>query len=571
MICPNCHDTLPEGLYICFHCGASLDKLDAVTESLCKGCNNPLPEGLESCFNCGMLQGEADIPDPVPQPTDAMGVNTPIMREAVKTVTVTDGGKTGHKAILAAVLALIVIVGGLAGVHFTGLVTLPFLPERSAASEDGTTLIAETPGVPENSGGEWREISFDGSGINDERLAEMIASGEIPADVTELRLNNNQISDLTPLSGLSDLRFLWLHENQVSDLSPLSGLDNLEGLFIDRNHINSVEALRRLTRLAHLHMNNNQTSDLSPLSGLTNLEQLALTNNDVSDISPLGGLTELTHLYLEVSRISDISPLSELKNLEVLYLSAGQINDVTPLYGLNNLTDLRLMGNPLSPEQIENLRSELPATQIDIFDSGAGDDFSAPDEREEISVEVSEEYLERTEHSVSFNMELVGLLGRTNGDLRAVFGNEAYCEIWRGGTPVVSYDTPDTAKSFINFWLDSDYDEMIEVWENSPGVSSTENVWPDHFTVGAIEIWEDSIPRMYNSTEYYITPDMMNESFGQSPEMHFVSVYDHVMDGYAFDVWNSEYILDDYILNVTFRENGREGSKYVFYSLLSRR
>ncbi len=69
---------------------------------------------------------------------------------------------------------------------------------------------------------------------------------------TELSLNNNQITDLTPLSGLTNLTALNLEENQIADLTPLSGLTNL----------------------TTLNLANNQIADLRPLSGLTKLSSL---------------------------------------------------------------------------------------------------------------------------------------------------------------------------------------------------------------------------------------------------------------------------------------------------------
>jgi Leucine-rich repeat (LRR) protein len=51
-------------------------------------------------------------------------------------------------------------------------------------------------------------ISLSSKGITDELLAEMISNGEIPQNVTNLCLLNNQISDLTPLAELTNLQFL---------------------------------------------------------------------------------------------------------------------------------------------------------------------------------------------------------------------------------------------------------------------------------------------------------------------------------------------------------------------------
>jgi Leucine-rich repeat (LRR) protein len=55
--------------------------------------------------------------------------------------------------------------------------------------------------------------------ITNERLAEMVASGRIPPNVTTLILVTNQISDISPLSGLTNLVHLELGINQITVVS----------------------------------------------------------------------------------------------------------------------------------------------------------------------------------------------------------------------------------------------------------------------------------------------------------------------------------------------------------------
>ncbi|MBT7743129.1 MAG: hypothetical protein HN727_15090 [Opitutae bacterium] len=76
-------------------------------------------------------------------------------------------------------------------------------------------------------------------------------------------------------SGSTEL-ILWTGVNQISDLSPLKGLTNLKELWLSDNEI----------------------SDLSPLKGLTDLRVLVLTKNKISDLSPLKGLMNLKELWL---------------------------------------------------------------------------------------------------------------------------------------------------------------------------------------------------------------------------------------------------------------------------------
>jgi Leucine-rich repeat (LRR) protein len=55
-----------------------------------------------------------------------------------------------------------------------------------------------------------------------------------------LRLNRNRIRDIGPLSGLSNLQYLYLDSNQVNDINPLSGLTALDWLGMNSNIVFDV-------------------------------------------------------------------------------------------------------------------------------------------------------------------------------------------------------------------------------------------------------------------------------------------------------------------------------------------
>jgi len=105
--------------------------------------------------------------------------------------------------------------------------------------------------------------------------------------------SNTQISDLSPVSGLVNLRELWLDNTQVSDLGALSGLVNLTGLSLDNTQVSDLGALSGLVNLTGLSLDNTQVSDLGALSGLVNLTGLGLNDTQVSDLRPLQSLEKL--------------------------------------------------------------------------------------------------------------------------------------------------------------------------------------------------------------------------------------------------------------------------------------
>ncbi|NKQ39252.1 MAG: hypothetical protein HF967_07280, partial [Methanosarcinales archaeon] len=175
----------------------------------------------------------------------------------------------------------------------------------------------------------------------------------------------NQITDISPLSGLTSLTSLHLGGNQITDISPLSGLTSLTSIGLGGNQITDLSPLSSLNSLIWLNLGGNQITDISPLSGLTSLTSLHLWNNQITDLSPLSGLTSLTSLCLWGTQITDLSPLSSLTSLTWLRLAWNQITDISPLSGLTSLTSLSLEWNQITDITTLSELTELRNLNID--------------------------------------------------------------------------------------------------------------------------------------------------------------------------------------------------------------
>ena len=192
-------------------------------------------------------------------------------------------------------------------------------------------------------------------------------------NLTGLDLQNNNISDISALSALKNLIQLELNNNNISDISALLTLKNLHTLYLHSNNISDISALSTLKNLHTLYLHSNNISDISALSGLTNLTSLWLQDNNISDISALSALKNLTQLELNNNNISDISALSALKNLTWLYLHNNNISDISPLLALNltgtewSSTGLSLQYNPLS---YTSINTHIPAMQANGIEIG---------------------------------------------------------------------------------------------------------------------------------------------------------------------------------------------------------
>ncbi|MBW4623491.1 MAG: leucine-rich repeat domain-containing protein [Cyanosarcina radialis HA8281-LM2] len=122
------------------------------------------------------------------------------------------------------------------------------------------------------------EVLLKEAEAKDCQTADLILSRLISLD-----LSYDRITDLKPISTLTNLTSLEIFYNQIADLQPLSNLTNLRDLYLGANQIKDITPLSNLTNLKTLHLFGNQITDIKPLSSLTTLTILSLDNNPIAD------------------------------------------------------------------------------------------------------------------------------------------------------------------------------------------------------------------------------------------------------------------------------------------------
>ena len=179
---------------------------------------------------------------------------------------------------------------------------------------------------------------------------DLISDISVIANLTGLedfRCWNCNVTDLTPLSGLSRLKVLFLASNdRLRDLAPLSGLTGLVELSVYWSDVRELAPLSNLVNLETLRVSYNPIDgDITPLSGLTKLRVLGVADADFGDLSPLRALTDLEFLEVRTSDIVDIAPLAGMTKLRILWLGQNEIEDLSPLRALPDLRFLDLIRN----------------------------------------------------------------------------------------------------------------------------------------------------------------------------------------------------------------------------------
>ena len=220
--------------------------------------------------------------------------------------------------------------------------------------------------------------------------------------LTDLRLSENEIADVSPLQGMTSLTALYLQGNAIFDLAPLAGMTSLTDLRLYNNLVSDVAPLVANVGLGQgdsvdLHRNPlgatsheahiptlirrgvdvdfDEGAELPPEMediGLREATQKALyaygdfanvlgldgSGRGIENLTGLEGATGIRGLFLDRNKIADISSLAGLGSLVVLTLAHNVVEDWAPLAGLSSLRYLALDGTALG---------ELPRLPRSVF------------------------------------------------------------------------------------------------------------------------------------------------------------------------------------------------------------
>lgn len=180
-------------------------------------------------------------------------------------------------------------------------------------------------------------------------------------NLTNKNLTDNDIKNLKYMKNVTEI---ILSNNQLTDLSPLSGLTQLEKLTFHDNNVSDISFAKKLTKLKVFGAGNNGIKDISALSGHSELEELWLYGNNISNISALKGCKKIKKVDLSNNRITDLTPLCNSTGIIDLKASNNKLNgNLKVIKGLTISGTLYVDGNGYSEDTLtqyinENLYSD---------------------------------------------------------------------------------------------------------------------------------------------------------------------------------------------------------------------
>lgn len=157
------------------------------------------------------------------------------------------------------------------------------------------------------------------------------------------------VDSLVGLQHFVNLEYFWAEFNEISDLSPLSGLSALEVLQLDGNRVTDLTPIAGLTSLRLLGFWDNGPVRIGEAGEGDGVDEYC--RDGISDISPLAGLVNVEILYLSCNNVSDLSAVGNMESLQLAFVIGNRITSIAPLEGLTSLRALRFSDNLVASDE----------------------------------------------------------------------------------------------------------------------------------------------------------------------------------------------------------------------------
>lgn len=198
------------------------------------------------------------------------------------------------------------------------------------------------------------------------------------ADLCGCGLSDGQMLELR--ARYSDVKFVWLIRVAGWEIrTDIKGFSTGQrhafpdgaGSFIGPKHSyrsfrsSDFENLTLCTDLVALDVGHcTNIGDIDFIARLPKLKYLVVSLCDITDISALAAQTELEFLEIKYNYIKDLSPLAVCTKIRFLNCANNEISDFSAVKNMPHLERFWMSMNRFTMAQVEQLRAEMPNTQI---------------------------------------------------------------------------------------------------------------------------------------------------------------------------------------------------------------
>lgn len=162
-----------------------------------------------------------------------------------------------------------------------------------------------------------------------------------------------EVSDLSPLSNLLNLKEFSAEGSLISDLKPLKKLKKIQELKLSHNPISSLDGIGELERIKVLYLEMCNINTLYPIRNYSKLVDFRVSNNNIDNIDFLSNNHMLTRVEFANNRVSKINHLSLCADLENITFYNNNVTDISQLYKLKKLKYIYPSGNSIDQTQIK--------------------------------------------------------------------------------------------------------------------------------------------------------------------------------------------------------------------------
>lgn len=192
-------------------------------------------------------------------------------------------------------------------------------------------------------------------------------------ELVMLDLSNNQIEEITNVSGLNHLYDINLSNNKIKDVSILSELPKLQYVTLDSNP--NVTGYEKLNNIVVLSLNNCNISKLNNISNLSSLKNIKLSDNKDIEISANDLPKNIEYFELKNDNLSNLNFLNQTNKIVNLGIENNNITNLNDLPSQGEVITINISNNPITDisrlknyEYVVMTYINSTAVDISIFD-----------------------------------------------------------------------------------------------------------------------------------------------------------------------------------------------------------
>lgn len=193
------------------------------------------------------------------------------------------------------------------------------------------------------------------------------ATGEMTRRTDDNGIPHGSITDLSDLRLLPNLEVLRLEGQQITDISPIFELKKIHTLALCCNPIESLEGIEALENLESLDVTSTKIRDLSPLRNCTKLSFFQEDCTDLTSLAGLEGLPNLTSIHVNNTRVVTVPAFERTSDI-VFSMNDSRVIGLPASYDfLRNATDFGYL--TLQGARLDELMPYLvgkPIRELDI-------------------------------------------------------------------------------------------------------------------------------------------------------------------------------------------------------------